>query len=190
MKSECENRGGESLPTCNCSPFFVFDVESIGLHGEGFAVAGGVYISGAAQWEFCFSCPMDKAEGLKADRDWVSRNVPVMEDTHRDTYGLRTSFWKAWEKARASGAEMAAECLWPVEARFLQDCIRDDAKRLPTAPYPCHEIASLMLAAGMDPMTSYDRKPSELPRHDPIADVRQSARLLFEALERIGKGKC
>ena len=186
MKSECENQSGASLPPRTCSPFFVFDVESIGLHGEGFAVAGGVYIAGAAQWEFYFCCPMDKAEGLQADRDWVSRNVPVMEETHRDTYGLRLAFWQAWEKAKASGAEMAAECLWPVEARFLQDCIRDDAQRLPTAPYPCHEIASVMLSAGMNPMATYDRTPSETPRHNPLADARQSARLLWEALARMG----
>lgn len=190
-KSEtvAEAKSEATLAAPSCSPFFVFDVESIGLHGEGFAVAGGVYIAGAAQWEFCFCCPMDKAEGLQADRDWVSRNVPVMEETHRDTYGLRLAFWQAWEKAKAGGAEMAAECLWPVEARFLQDCIRDDAQRLPTAPYPCHEISSVMLSAGMNPMATYDRTPSELPRHNPLADARQSARLLSEALARMGNVK-
>lgn len=172
------------------SPFFIFDVESIGLHGEGFAVAGGVYLSnGSVQWEFCFCCPMDKADGLQSDRDWVNRNVPVMDITHRDTYGLRLAFWKEWEKAKSSGAEMAAECLWPVEARFLKDCITDDAQRLPTAPYPFHEISSVMLAAGMNPMATYARTPSEMPCHNPLADSRQSARLLSEALARIGNYK-
>ncbi|MES2367745.1 MAG: hypothetical protein V4563_17845 [Pseudomonadota bacterium] len=166
--------------------FFVFDVESIGLHGEGFAVAGGVYLeNGASQWEFCFCCPTETAEGLLADRDWVSRNVPVMVITHRDTLGLRMEFWNVWEKAKTGGAEMAAECLWPVEARFLQDCIRDDAQRLPTAPYPCHEIASVMLSAGMNPMATYDRTASELPRHHPLCDARQSARLLVMAIDKI-----
>ena len=41
-----------------------------------------------------------------------------------------------------------------------------------------------MLCAGMDPMATYDRLPAELPRHDPLADARQSARLLVEALRR------
>jgi hypothetical protein len=168
------------------SPFFVFDVESVGLHGEGFAVAGGVYIAGAAQWEFCFCCPMDSAEGLLDDRNWVLNNVPVMEITHQTPKGIRLAFWAEWEKAKANGAQMAAECLWPVEARFLRDCITDDAQRLPTAPYPCHEIASVMLSAGMNPMANYDRTPSELPRHNPLADARQSARLLSDALARIG----
>ncbi len=60
--------------------FFVFDVESIGLHGEGFAVAGGVYSKdGATQWEFSFSCPQEECEGDADDRQWVKENVPVLE---------------------------------------------------------------------------------------------------------------
>lgn len=168
--------------------FFVFDVESIGLYGEGFAVAGGVYLSnGAAQWEFCFCCPSDQAQGFEMDREWVRKNVPVMEETHRDTYGLRLAFWKAWEKAKTGGAQMAAECLYPVEARFLRDCITDDAQRINNAPYPFHEIASIMLAAGMDPMATYDRMPPEMPRHNPLADARQSARLLATAIDALEK---
>lgn len=165
------------------SSFFVFDVESIGLHGEGFAVAGGVYLSnGSTQWEFCFCCPPDMAEGLLADRDWVHQNVPAIKITDADTYSLRLAFWNAWEKAKSEGAEMAAECLWPVESGFLSDCITDDAQRLKEAPYPIHEIASIMLAAGMDPMATYDRTYTELPKHNPLGDARQSARLLFQAL--------
>jgi len=172
------------------SAFFVFDVESIGLRGEGFAVAGGVYLSnGSAQSEFCFCCPAERAEGLQSNRDWVCNNVPRLETTHRDTFGIRMAFWKAWENAKESGAQMAADCLWPVEARFLQDCIRDDAARIPTAPYPIHEIASVMLAAGMDPMKTYPRLPSEMPRHNPLADARQSARLLSEAIASLGNNR-
>lgn len=163
--------------------FFVFDVESIGLHGEGFAVGGGVYLdNGAVQWEFCFSCPPEKAEGLQSDRDWVDKNVPQIEITHRSPNQVRAVFWEAWKKARAGGAIMAAECMWPVEANFLEACIRDDGQRLETAPYPCHDISSMMLSAGMDPMKTYDRKPSELPKHNPLCDARQSAALLSVAL--------
>lgn len=163
--------------------FFVFDVESIGLHGEGFAVAGGVYLeNGAVQWEFCFCCHPENAEGNEFDRKWVTDNVPVIEITHRTPAQLRLAFWGQWVKAWADKTEMAAECLWPVEARFLRDCIADDSSRFDLAPYPVHEISSIMLAAGMDPMATYTRTPSELPKHNPLADARQSARLLSEAL--------
>jgi hypothetical protein len=54
-------------------------------------------------------------------------------------------------------------------------------------PYPLHEIASFMTAAGMDPMATYARLPDELPKHHPLADARQSARLLWLAVSRIAE---
>lgn len=81
---------------------------------------------------------------------------------------------------------MAVECGWPVEARFLNACIDDDrGARNWSGPYPMHEIASIMLSAGMDPMTTYDRLPCELPAHEPLADARLSARLLAQVLSKI-----
>lgn len=167
--------------------FFIFDVESIGLHGDAFAVAGGVYLeNGAAQWEFCLSIPTSEARGLPEDREWVSKNVPAIEITHRSGWQMRDAFWGFWTKAKMEGAIMAAECSWPVEARFLADCVHDDPpSRKWTGPYPMHEIASFMDAAGMDPMAKYPREPSELPDHNPLADARQSARLLSLAISKL-----
>jgi len=167
--------------------YFVFDVESIGLHGEGFAVAGGVYLeNGAAQWEFCFASPTDQAEGEDSDRHWVKDNVPMMEETHRSLRKMRDAFWGEWVRAKKDGAIMAAECPWPVEAGFLSQCIADDVDaRKWDGPYPFMEIASFLAAAGMDPMATYPRTPSEQPAHHPLKDARQSARLLSEALARI-----
>lgn len=165
--------------------FFVFDVESIGLHGEAFAVGGGLYLeNGAAQWEFCFSCDPRCAAGLESDRDWVIKNIPIIGITHRSPQFIMEAFWEKWEIARSQGAVMAAECMWPVETNFLESCLNKNFDRAATAPYPCHDIASIMLAAGLDPLATYDRMPSELPKHNPLADARQSARLLSEALSK------
>lgn len=167
--------------------YFVFDVESVGLHGEGFAVAGGVYLeNGAAQWEFRYACPLAEAEGDEPDRQWVKENVPVISETHRSPKAMRDAFWVEWEKAKAEGAIMAADCLWPVEAGFVARCVYDDIEdRKWAGPYPFLEISSVLLAAGMDPLANYDRMPSELPKHEPLADARQSARLLSEALSKL-----
>ena len=191
MKSECENQSGASLPPRTCSPFFVFDVESVGLHGEGFAVAGGVYLAnGAAQWEFRLACPIAECAGSDDDRQWVKDNIPAIEETHRSPRAMRDEFWKQWMKAKAGGAVMAADCAWPVEACFLMRCVNDDREaRKWEGPYPLHEIASYLDAAGLDPMAKYPRTPSEMPMHDPLADARQSARLLSEALARMGNEK-
>lgn len=167
--------------------FFIFDVESVGLHGESFAVASGVYLeNGSAQWEFCMSCPSRECEGDEEGRKWIASNVPKLIVTHRGPTAMRMEFWSYWMKAKSEGAIMAAECLWPVEAGFLIRCIHDDIEnRRWSGPYPIHEIASFMLSAGMDPMATYERNSSELTAHHPLMDTRLSARLLAQALAKV-----
>lgn len=168
--------------------FFVFDVESVGLHGEGFAVGGGVYLSnGGAQWEFRLACPIAECAGNDDDRRWVKDNIPVIEETHRSPKAMRVDFWRQWVKAKKDGAVMAADCAWPVEANFVKACIADDPTRKSEGPYPFHEIASFLQAAGLDPLAKYDRTSSELPIHDPLADARQSARMLATAISNLQK---
>lgn len=170
-------------------PFFVFDVEAVGLYGEGFAVAGGIYINGAVQSEFCFCCPLEEAIGADSDREWVKAHVPVISVTHRTPDLIREAFWTEWQdaKKRYPNIKMAGECIWPVEAKFVMSCVRQGKDNDCTwdGPYPFHEISSIMLVAGMDPMASFERKPSEMPPHHPLTDSRLSARLLEEALNRI-----
>lgn len=176
------------------TPVFIFDCESIGLHGEVFAVAGGVYLRGEALpgSEFYFHCPRENVAGDPEDREWVNENVPAAGEGGEVLFypdSLRRRFWHAWEQAKFEwkGIQMAAECLWPVEARFVLACIEDARKiRCWQGPYPFHEIASFLSAAGMDPMQTYDRRENELPAHDPLADARLSARLLNEALVKLG----
>lgn len=179
------------LPARTCSPFFVFDVESIGLHGQAFAVAGGVYDrDGNTLHEFAFHCHPDNADGELSDRDWIMANVSQSTASvgKIEPRGVRNAFWREWIDAKEKwpGITMAVECGWPVEARFLNACIDDDrGERNWSGPYPMHEIASVMLAAGMDPMATYERLPNELPAHEPLSDARQSARLLATALKSL-----
>jgi hypothetical protein len=74
-------------------------------------------------------------------------------------------------------------CAWPVEARFLAACVDDNPMTHEwSGPYPLHDLASVLMAAGRDPLAKNERLPGELPEHDPLADARQSARLLLAAL--------
>lgn len=178
--------------------FFVFDVESVGLHGQAFAVAGGIYdIRGNAMegTEFAFHHSADKAGGgpdlpmVKEDREWVAENVVIRADSLDvgNSTNLRQAFWAQWKKAKALGALMFVECGWPVEGRFLNRCIEEISGNIWNGPYPLHEIATLMLAADMDTMATYERTPEESPAHEPLADARLSARLLATAILRIQK---
>lgn len=163
--------------------WMVFDCESVGLHGETFAYgfvvvrADGTLVEAGRA-----ACPIHTARGGEEGRIWVRANCPDLAVTCLDPKDLRRLFWHSWLEWKVQGAVLLADCQWPVEARFLIACI-DDApdERGWSGPYPMHELASFMVAAGMDPMATYDRLPDE-PQHDPLGDARQSARLLLKAL--------
>jgi hypothetical protein len=170
--------------------FMVFDCESIGLHGETFAVGwvvvnrGGEQLACGRHW-----CNPDDVAGEDEGRRWIGANVPLPFGTPacpgpRD---IRDRFWDAWQHWREEGAMLAADCAWPVEARFLAACVDGDpSSRTWTGPYPLIDVASVRLAAGLDPLATEERLPSEMPSHDPLADACQSARLLIQAMEIVG----
>jgi len=166
---------------------FVFDVESRGLHGEPFSVGYVVHKDGQCVASNSFACDRKTVRpGSHSDDEWVDANVPVTPITHDTLGGVLAAFWEAWMDWKKEGAQMFAECAWPVEAHFLRMCItRVWPEGQWGGPYPLHEIASFMAAAGMDPMASYPYEDGET-KHDPLSDARQSARLLREALERLG----
>jgi hypothetical protein len=172
----------------NIGSWMVFDCESVGLHGESFAV-GYVVVdrTGKRLMEHIYACPPDAAKGDDEGRAWISENLPKFRADCPDPTLVRVRFWLDWMVWKERGALLIADCAWPVEARFLAACVDDfpnDPDRPWQGPYPLHELASFMVAAGMDPHATYDRLPDE-PQHDPLGDARQSARLLIQALDTL-----
>lgn len=163
--------------------YMVFDVESIGLHGEAFAAAYVVVdADGQTLAEDWWACPPETAMGAQSDREWVAENIPPLDYTCRNPKCVRIHFWDAWRRWAGNGALLVADCGWPVEARFLAECVDDDRdSRAWAGPYPLHELATLRLARGLDPLGNEPRLPNE-PKHHPLWDAHQSARLLLEAL--------
>jgi len=167
--------------------FMVFDVESIGLHGEGFAVAYVVISAerGDRIAERSIACSPNKARGTATDHLWVAENVPKLYETHDSPSLVRGCFWADWRAWAERGAVLVADVAWPVEARFLAACI-DDTPTVRTweGPYPLHELTSIALALGADVEQLWaGRRENELPKHDPLNDARQSARILAQLLE-------
>lgn len=158
---------------------FAFDVESIGLYGEGFAV-GGVLIddSGNVINEFCYACDPGAALGSIDDREWCRDNLPKLEVTHKTPEEVRNAFWAKYLNASKHDAQIIADCIYPVETNFLAACVRDyEPVRKRQAPYPLLDLSALLLARGKDPIGVYDRMHDEYPIHHPLADAKQSARL-------------
>jgi hypothetical protein len=167
--------------------FMVFDVESIGLHGEAFAV-GYVVIdrhTGEETKSGMFACSPEMAEGEDADREWVKANVPRIERTHNHPSELCAEFWNVWAEQKAKGAVLVSDCAWPVEANFLTQCVElgwPESKW--EGPYPLIDVSSILLACGRDPVGSY-WMPEDGPKHNPLADARQSARMLGECFMQL-----
>jgi len=165
----------------------VIDVESIGLHGEAFSVGYVVIDAIGKRVEERLFAAYERAAGDEGDREWVRDNVPYFilnndsmlyrYDTLRE---MRDAFWHSWRSWSERGALLWADCAWPVEARFLAQCV-DDAPAFNKwlGPYPLHEIATLALLCGRDPTATVERLPDEYPPHNPMMDARQSARLLL-----------
>lgn len=174
--------------------FLVFDVESIGLHGEGFAVAGAVLTkSFGVDVTFVFSCSPDMAYGSDSDREWVRSNVPLLNYNCKNTNEVRNQFWNIWNelKNKHDDLVLAAECTWPVEARFLNQCVDDNKEgRNWEGPYPLYDISSIMFSAGLDPLAEYERVGDENPAHHPLSDVMQSCRLLKMSILKLHSLHC
>lgn len=172
--------------------YMVFDVESVGLHGDGFAYGFVIIDEAGREIASGFGgCDPERAESNRDPdgRAWVGENIPdyVQRGGSSSPSAVRDGFWQAWLQWKASGAVLVADCAWPVEARFLAACIDDDPEvRRWQGPYPLHDVATARLMAGLDPLATVERLPNELPIHDPLADARQSARLWIEALRAIG----
>lgn len=173
----------------------VFDVESVGLHGEafsyGFSVVSTVNSSRMGVAEVAFgkvSCAKGLAKGTLDNHKWVEANCKVDLPICPSLPQMRQAFWDNWMYWKAQGAMLAADVPWPVEATFLSACVADDPEaREWQGPYPMLDIASIRMAAGLDPLGIEERvNEDELPAHDPLADSRQSARLLLEALDKLG----
>ncbi|GAB4215586.1 MAG: hypothetical protein Fur007_13870 [Rhodoferax sp.] len=165
------------------NPLMVVDVESVGLHGEGFAVAWAVWAAGAPAGaaplaQGLWACPPRAARGTAADMAWVLAHVPPLPAACATPADVRARFWADWLLWREKGAYMLVDCGWPVEAQFLSACVAEagsDAAAL--GPYPLLDLATLRALHASPLATLAQRPPDEMPAHDLRADVRQTHRL-------------
>ena len=166
----------------------IIDVESIGLHGEGFAVGFVVINSddGEVIEEGLYCCDPKEAWGHynEANSEWVEKNIPKMEFNCKNPEEVRDKFWNKWIEWKEKNTALVGECIWPVEANFISACIGDNEEdREWKGPYPLYDISAMLLMIGIDPLETLPRKENELPEHDPLNDARQSMRILNDIME-------
>lgn len=161
--------------------YFVFDVESAGLYGEGFAVGYVViddedFLEHAADWR---TAGVGAVACSESDVDWLRHNLPA--EVIFPGAALSMNQLRAWfetELQKFPGCMLVSDCAFPVETNWLMSC--------KIQPYPLIDVSTALLMAGLDPVGTYDRKPGELPAHHPLRDARQSARMLLKCFDLTG----
>ena len=177
------------------NPLFLvsIDGESNGLHGEVFAIGAVVKRPNRRDEAFYVRCPIagpyDPWVTDNVLPSLVARGMPVY--THENARSMRDAFWNWLAPLVKEGAIVVADCGWPVEAGLLSACVADDPSRAFGGPYPLHDVATLLLAAGLDPMAEYGPKLLDdldiaiYRKHDPVWDAEVSARCAIHALDII-----
>ena len=173
--------------------YFSFDVESVGLFGEPFAVGWVVVDQEGTELDSGYAGMTPPLTDPDTEV-WLAANVypalpePQYTEGYRQNFsGLCADFWEAWEQAKVDypGIIMVCDCPFPVETNFLTQLVRERRLSMVDSPYPLIDVASVLLARGLDPLKPYTRLPNELPVHNPVNDARQSARMLVEALKNV-----
>lgn len=170
------------------------DVESNGLHGEGFAV-GAVLIraDGTKLDDFLGRSPITG----ELDK-WVKKNVlPPMKgvpENYSTAKAMRGAFWRWFLQAKDKADYVLVDNGYPVEARFLITCQEDDLEeRYWDHPYPLLDLSGLLIQVGVKPLairTEFvaDRLDPEMgQRHEPRTDAWVSALAAIKALEMSGR---
>lgn len=180
--------------------YFSFDVESEGLLGSPFAVGWVIVDSdGNEIRDGYLACEM-AGEAPLSDIEWVEQNVlPVLPRfSSTDSYyncsdieEVLRLFWKAWRDAKQEFGDitMVTDCMFPVEAWFLQLALSENNCKMEDSPYPVLDVASVIAACGGDPIATLPRKPEELPAHNPVNDARQSVRIMLGIMGEISRDR-
>ena len=182
------------------SKIMSIDVESIGLHGEGFSV--GWCVMGLQSFEVLalgsFQCSTTLCEGEDRDREWVVGNCEVNEPPKNirglevafqffdSPKNLRKAFFTVMRLYAAQGCVFAADCPYPVETNLIHSYIKEQVKNPSfnsfNGPYPFLDITSMLLARGVNPMVEVERLDYEI-KHSALGDSLQSLRLLVESYD-------
>ncbi len=165
---------------------FAVDAETDGLYGEPFAI-GAVVLDETGAEIASFAGAAD----VEAVRDpWVRENVlpvlgPLPEFAGRAQ--LRGAFWDFWMCHREN-ALCVADVGTPVEAFLFRLCVAEDESRTFQGPFPMHDLATLLLVRGLDPLASRPTLARTWglewtgKQHNPVDDARLTALLFRQSM--------
>jgi hypothetical protein len=171
---------------------FSFDVETIGLYGGVFALGACVINEDGVELESLFLKTNHRyVSGTNLNFNFVALkilpSILTKDDNCMSELEIRTKFWNFYIQCKIKYPDMivVVDCGYPCEAGFLRACVNDNiSEREFLAPFPLHELGTLILSKGEDPKEERERAQNETPAHNPLCDARQSARLWLQYWRR------
>ncbi len=131
-----------------------FDVESNGLHGQGFAIGAILTNDYGTVTEFTARCPIDGPVDL-----WVLENVlPALDDmqeTHTSYESMLDDFY-VFLRRHSKDAKTLTFIPWPVETRVLSDIFSSDVDRWFEGPFPLTDLSTALDTLGFHATSDSD----------------------------------
>lgn len=131
------------------------DAETNGLHGQPFAIGAIVTHDDGVHALYETRCAIDGPVD-----PWVAANVlPALTTVDMfpgdaNPYPLMLASFAAWFDAHKDGAVVIAHVGVPVEARLFADMVHVLGRDPFSGPFPLHDLATLLYAAGHDPLSA------------------------------------
>lgn len=166
----------------------VVDVETNGLFGAPFAVGAVVFDTDTQGTLTAFS-----GRGPiigEVDTFVLEKVIHAVSDLPQfiSNAQLRVAFWQ-WFTAHKDGCKIFADVAYPVEAQWFRLC-QEDMGVTWGGPYPLHDVATLLLACGVDDnikRVEYAGNPmgDEFKDHNPLHDATISAHVVSRLLRQL-----
>jgi hypothetical protein len=158
----------------------MFDVESNGLYGEGFAV--GAVVSNV---DFVGTCTIIERFELMADIEvtdnWVRKNVlQHLKDMPKvsSVKELRTKFYEFYMRNKEV-CLIYSDCNYPVETNFLSAIVSDNESRCWDMPFPLMDCCnSSNINISRNDFFENEQK-EKLRQHNPLDDAKASLYFLI-----------
>lgn len=160
---------------------FSVDAETNGLYGDPFVIA--VVSRGCGKPTATFLARCKTPDDIDP---WVQRevipNISHIPQTHETMNDMLEDFWKFYrQEATSFGDDLmcVAHCAAPVETNIFRNCVKQNiSEREFQAPFPLHDLGTMLLLAGEDPRNSrayFDKFSLNIPvennSHDPLSDA-------------------
>lgn len=172
--------------------YFSLDMETFGLKGDLISVGWVVVLSDGTEVASGYGWTDDwcRKDSNRNEVEWIHKNIISVigadvkgsdpENYFNTSESLLEYLWLEWSRWEDLGAVMVADCPFPVETRNLHRLTQGNDRE---TPYPILDVMTARILCGLP--TTVNRLEHETPRHHPVADARQSIRLLLECFEHV-----